>query len=62
MIIMQPTNKLMSEVHNEKKRMPSVLVREDHDAWLAGAERRSRWKRRVNHDENGSGGIYRCAE
>jgi putative SOS response-associated peptidase YedK len=36
-IIMQPANRLMAEVHNEKKRMPSVLAREDHDAWLSGS-------------------------
>jgi putative SOS response-associated peptidase YedK len=36
-IIMQPANRLLSEVHNEKKRMPSVLAREDHDAWLSGS-------------------------
>jgi putative SOS response-associated peptidase YedK len=36
-IIMQPANRLMSEVHNEKKRMPSVLAKGHHDAWRSGS-------------------------
>jgi putative SOS response-associated peptidase YedK len=36
-IIMRPANGLLSEVHNEKRRMPAVLAREDHDAWLSGS-------------------------
>jgi putative SOS response-associated peptidase YedK len=36
-IVMLPANSLMAEVHNEKKRMPAILSREDHDAWLSGS-------------------------
>jgi putative SOS response-associated peptidase YedK len=36
-IVMLPANRLMAEVHNEKKRMPAVLAREHHDLWLKGS-------------------------
>jgi putative SOS response-associated peptidase YedK len=36
-IVMLPANRLMSDVHNEKKRMPAVLAREHHDLWLKGS-------------------------
>jgi len=26
----------MSEIHNTKRRMPAILSREDHEAWLTG--------------------------
>lgn len=37
-ILTTEANELMSEVHNNKKRMPVVLKNEDHNIWLAGAE------------------------
>ncbi|MDB6043599.1 MAG: hypothetical protein JWM63_2150 [Gammaproteobacteria bacterium] len=36
-IVTLPANQIMASVHNEKKRMPAVLAREDHDAWLKGS-------------------------
>lgn len=35
-ILTMPANPLMAEIHNAKARMPAILRREDHDAWLAG--------------------------
>ena len=35
-LITLPANKLMSEIHNMKRRMPAILSREDHEAWLTG--------------------------
>jgi len=35
-IITMPANPLMAEIHNAKARMPAILRREDHDAWLTG--------------------------
>lgn len=35
-IITMPANPFMAEIHNSKARMPAILRREDHDAWLAG--------------------------
>lgn len=35
-LITQPANRVMSEIHNEKKRMPAVLAEADHEAWLKG--------------------------
>ena len=32
-----PANALMTEIHNVKHRMPAILAREDHDAWLTAA-------------------------
>jgi putative SOS response-associated peptidase YedK len=29
-----PANKLMTEIHNVKHRMPAILAKEDRDAWL----------------------------
>ena len=31
-----PANRLLSEIHNSKRRMPAILAREDRDTWLAG--------------------------
>jgi putative SOS response-associated peptidase YedK len=36
-IVTMPANKLMTEIHNEKHRMPAILSKEDRDAWLTGA-------------------------
>jgi putative SOS response-associated peptidase YedK len=35
-IITMPANPFMAEIHNSKARMPAILRRADHDAWLAG--------------------------
>lgn len=37
-ILTTVANELMSEIHNQKKRMPVVLNPGDHSSWLAGAE------------------------
>lgn len=37
-IVTTQANELMSEIHNNKKRMPVVLHREDWSAWLSGAD------------------------
>lgn len=36
-IVTMPANKLMTEIHNVKHRMPAILAKEDRDAWLTGA-------------------------
>lgn len=35
-IITMPANRLMTEIHNVKHRMPAILAKEDRDTWLAG--------------------------
>lgn len=35
-IITTEANELMSEIHNNKKRMPVVLQKDDRDQWLSG--------------------------
>lgn len=37
-IITTEANELMSQIHNNKKRMPVVLKKEDRDRWLSGVE------------------------
>lgn len=37
-IITTEANELMSEIHNNKKRMPVVLRKEDRNAWLQGID------------------------
>lgn len=37
-ILTTEANELMSEIHNNKKRMPVVLKKEDHLSWLSGSE------------------------
>ncbi len=32
-----PANRLLSDIHNTQQRMPAILAKEDHDAWLAGS-------------------------
>ena len=36
-IITLPANPLMADVHNGRARMPAILAREQHEAWLSGA-------------------------
>jgi putative SOS response-associated peptidase YedK len=36
-IVTMPANKLMSEIHNVKHRMPAILTNEDREVWLSGA-------------------------
>jgi putative SOS response-associated peptidase YedK len=36
-IVTLPANKLMTEIHNVKHRMPAILAKEDRDAWLNAA-------------------------
>lgn len=36
-LITTPANELLAEVHNEKLRMPAVLLEENHAAWLHGS-------------------------
>jgi putative SOS response-associated peptidase YedK len=35
-IVTMPANKLMTEIHNVKHRMPAILAKEDREMWLAG--------------------------
>jgi putative SOS response-associated peptidase YedK len=35
-IITMPANRLMTDIHNVKHRMPAILAVEDQDAWLSG--------------------------
>jgi putative SOS response-associated peptidase YedK len=35
-IITMPANPFMAEIHNGRARMPAILRREDHTAWLTG--------------------------
>ncbi|WP_339646945.1 SOS response-associated peptidase [uncultured Salegentibacter sp.] len=37
-IVTTEANELMSEIHNNKKRMPVVLKQQDHQAWLNGQD------------------------
>ena len=37
-IVTTEANELMSRIHNNKKRMPVALKREDQGLWLSGAE------------------------
>ena len=32
-----PANKLRSEIHNAKQRVPAILKREGREAWLSGS-------------------------
>jgi putative SOS response-associated peptidase YedK len=36
-IITMPANPVMAEIHNARQRMPAILRKEDHAAWLNGA-------------------------
>ena len=36
-IVTMPANRLMTEIHNVKHRMPALLAREDRDVWLNGS-------------------------
>ena len=36
-IITLPANPLMADIHNGRARMPAILAREHHEAWLCGA-------------------------
>jgi putative SOS response-associated peptidase YedK len=35
-IVTMPANKLMTEIHNVKHRMPAILSKEDRETWLTG--------------------------
>jgi len=35
-LVTVPANRLLSEVHNEKPRMPAILAESDHASWLSG--------------------------
>ena len=37
-IVTTEANELMAEIHNNKKRMPVVLKKQDHKSWLNGTE------------------------
>ena len=37
-IITMPANPMMAAIHNAKARMPAILRREDHEAWLSGTQ------------------------
>lgn len=41
-IITLPASPLMSQIHNDKKREPAILVREDIAAWLGGTAEEAR--------------------
>jgi putative SOS response-associated peptidase YedK len=41
-LIAVPANELMAEIHNEKKRMPAVLLEAHHAAWLRGSPEEAR--------------------
>lgn len=32
-----PKNRLVGDIHNTKQRMPTILAREDREAWLTGS-------------------------
>jgi putative SOS response-associated peptidase YedK len=34
-IVTMPANRLMTEIHNVKHRMPAILAKKDRDAWLS---------------------------
>jgi putative SOS response-associated peptidase YedK len=36
-IVTMPANKLMTEIHNVKHRMPAILAKEDQETWLTGS-------------------------
>lgn len=35
-LLTMPANRVMAVIHNARERMPVILRREDHEAWLAG--------------------------
>ena len=35
-IVTMPANAVMVQIHNVKRRMPAILRKEDHAAWLVG--------------------------
>ncbi|MBZ9730894.1 SOS response-associated peptidase [Salegentibacter sp. JZCK2] len=37
-IVTTEANELMAEIHNNKKRMPVVLKKQDHQSWLTGTD------------------------
>jgi putative SOS response-associated peptidase YedK len=41
-LITVPANRLLTEIHNGKQRMPAILAEADHDAWLLGAKQDAR--------------------
>jgi putative SOS response-associated peptidase YedK len=41
-LITVPANRLLAEVHNEKQRMPAILLESDHDRWLFGTPQAAR--------------------
>jgi putative SOS response-associated peptidase YedK len=41
-IITMDANPMMAEIHNTKRRMPAILAREDHAAWLSGSHDEAR--------------------
>lgn len=36
-LITMPANAVMARIHNARARMPAILAREDHPAWLSGS-------------------------
>jgi putative SOS response-associated peptidase YedK len=36
-IVTMPANRLMTEIHNVKHRMPAILAKEDREVWLSGS-------------------------
>jgi putative SOS response-associated peptidase YedK len=36
-LLTMPANHLMATIHNGRERMPAILAREDHAAWLSGS-------------------------
>jgi putative SOS response-associated peptidase YedK len=34
-LITMPANRMMAAIHNGRERMPAILAREDHEAWLS---------------------------
>ena len=36
-LLTMPANRIMATIHNGRERMPAILERADHEAWLSGA-------------------------
>jgi putative SOS response-associated peptidase YedK len=41
-LITVPANRLLTEVHNARQRMPAILAQTDHEAWLSGVPQQAR--------------------
>jgi putative SOS response-associated peptidase YedK len=51
-LITVPANRLLTEVHNEKQRMPAILADSDYDSWLSGAPQQAQFLLQPYPDES----------